>query len=464
MISAAGVGSGLDISGIVSQLVEAERAPKTFLLDRREAALQAQLSGFGTLKAALLDLRTSLSGFASANDFQQRAATSSDGTLFTANATSGAVTANYQIVVDQLAQPRKLSSQGFGSSAATVGSGTLTFSAGGDSFTVDISATSGSVAGVRDAVNAATGNDLVTATTVQVADGSGGQETRLLFTAKGAQDLTISVDDIDGVDTDASGLSQLVFTSGGVENMQSIQAPSTARVFIDSLLVESDTNTVEDAIEGVTLELLAADPAATNTLTVSDDSFAVKQSLQAFADAYNVFVETTNALTRVNAPGDAGILVGDSTMRNVQAQLRRVFAERSLQPNMPGNLAEFGITTQDDGTFTFDETMLESQLGENPEAVSEYFAGEDGLAARLTTLLDGYLAPNGTLDARTDRLDGDIGRIGDARERLELRVQATERRLLAQFSAMDSLVAQLNVTGDFLDQQLSALSGITRKR
>jgi flagellar hook-associated protein 2 len=463
VITATGIGSGLDVSGIVSQLVEAERAPQAFLLDRREAELQAQLSGFGTLKSALLELRTSLEGFESASDFEQRAATSSDDTLFTATASTSAVFGTYQIVVDQLAQTRKLSSQGFGSSAATIGSGQLTFSGGGESVTVDIGAAEGSVEKIRDAVNAATGNDLVTATTIQVADGDGGTETRLLFTAKGAQDLTISVVDIDGNDTDATGLSQLVFESGGVENMQSIQDPAAARVFIDGLLVESDTNSVADAIEGVTLDLHAADAEASNVLTISDDSFAVKQSLQAFADAYNGYIQTVNGLSRFNSPEDAGILVGDATLRNLQAQIRREFSQRVYEPGIPNNLAEFGITTREDGTVAFDETLFETTLSGNPQAVSDYFAGENGLAARLATMLDGYLGANGALDARTNRLDGDIDRIGDARERLEFRVQASERRLLAQFSAMDALVAQLNVTSDFLDQQLNVLSNIVQR-
>ena len=120
MITATGIGSGLDVSGIVAQLIEAEAAPQTFLLDQREARIQAQISGFGTLKSALLDLSNSLAGLKQESDFQQRAATSSDDTLFTATASSDAANATYSIVVDALAQSRKLSSQGFGSSVATV--------------------------------------------------------------------------------------------------------------------------------------------------------------------------------------------------------------------------------------------------------------------------------------------------------------------------------------------------------
>ena len=130
MITASGIGSGLDVNGLVSQLVAAERAPKSFLLDRREAQLQAQISGFGTLKSALLDVRTALDGFSSFSDFQQRSATSSDDTLFTATASSSAVAGSFQVVVDQLAQPRKLSSEGFLSNQETVGTGLLTISNG----------------------------------------------------------------------------------------------------------------------------------------------------------------------------------------------------------------------------------------------------------------------------------------------------------------------------------------------
>ena len=167
-------------------------------------------------------------------------------------------------------------------------------------------------------------------------------------------------------------------------------------------------------------------------------------------------------MSRFNSPEDAGILVGDSTLRNVQAQLRREFSQRTVEPGAASNLAEFGITTQNDGTLAFDDAMFETRVNENPQVASDYFAGENGLASRLGTLLDGYLATNGALDARTNRLDGDIDRLGDARERLNFRVQATERRLLAEFSAMDALVAQLNVTSDFLDQQLNVLSSIVR--
>ena len=236
---------------------------------------------------------------------------------------------------------------------------------------------------MRDAINASADNEIVSATVIQVDDGGGGTETRLLLSATGAADISVSVDDADGNDTDLSGLSQLTFSSGGTENMQSVQAPSKARVFIDGLLVTSDTNQVADAIEGVTFDLVDADPDATATLDISNDTFAIEQAMQAFADTYNGYVGTSDSLTRFNSPEDAGILVGDSTLRNIQSQIRREFSAQTGAYGAPGNLAELGITTRDDGTRSFDAEAFATELSAKPEAVSEYFAGEDGLGDRL---------------------------------------------------------------------------------
>ena len=213
-ITALGVGSGLDIADIVRQLVAAERSPVQTRLDSQEKTLEAKLSAFGTLKSALAQFQTGLGELSEVGAFLARTASSGSEEVFTASAGTSAAPGTFDLVVQQLAQSHSLVSEGYESASAGVGTGTLTISVGGNSFSVAVDAAHGTLAGVRDAINGASDNSGVVASVIRVDGASGGTVAKLVLTSTvtGTEgSLTVAVDDAAGVDGDTSGLSALAY-------------------------------------------------------------------------------------------------------------------------------------------------------------------------------------------------------------------------------------------------------------
>lgn len=458
-ITSTGIGSGIDVSGIVRDLVSAEAQPARNRLDRREAETQATISAFGALKSVLNEFKGSLSGLTDLDAFQARKATSSDSSIFSASADSSAVAGSYQVKVEQLAQEQKLRSGDFTGSDAVVGTGTLTLDVGGNSFDITVDSSNNTLAGIRDAINASPDNTGVTATTVNVDDVNGDPVTRLVLTANDpgtANAITVSTVDDDGNENDVMGLSRLSSTTG--ETVE-LQAALDAKILVDGQTVTRSSNSIDDVIDGVTLDLKKADELSTYNLDVALNTGAVKSKVNSFVESYNELVGTTNQLQSYDPDsGKAGPLQGDATLRMVMNQVRReIGGSVEGAEGMFQTLATIGIQTQRDGTLAIDDARLSDALEQDFEGVGELFASENGYASKLDNLLDGYVGFNGILSSRTDSLNNRLDDIGDQREQLGRRLQSLESRLLDQFNAMDALVGQLNSTGNYLSQQLNNL-------
>jgi flagellar hook-associated protein 2 len=125
-----------------------------------------------------------------------------------------------------------------------------------------------------------------------------------------------------------------------------------------------------------------------------------------------------------------------------------------------------GVTTNSDtGKLEFDGTKLDAALADNPDSVISFFAAEDsGFATRMDGMLAGYLDSDGVIDSIIDGANSRIKDISRSRESLERRLESTEQRYLQQFSALDSLMANMNSTSDYLASQLDALSNLTINR
>jgi flagellar hook-associated protein 2 len=246
-----------------------------------------------------------------------------------------------------------------------------------------------------------------------------------------------------------------------------ISMAADAEFSVDGLALKSSTNSVEGAIEGVTLNLTAKTEAGKPiTLTVDQDKAGVKDNVKKFVDAYNKLMEVTTSLTGVIKVGDGkpplvGALVGDSSVRALLSTIRNEFTKTSGDSGIR-MLADMGVTTQKDGTLKIDDKQLDKVLSENFEAVATLFTGDDGLMARLDAKLDPYTQTGGLLQQRLDGLQATTKSVETQREALALRVDKMQIRLLAQFNAMDSLMGQLNQTSDRLSQSLASLPGLVK--
>lgn len=476
-LTSSGIGSGVDIGSLVSQLVSAERTPVATRLDRQEAQVQARISSFGTVRSALAQFQAALKRLTSLDDFLVRRATSGDDAVLTAAATGSAVPGGYDLQVERLAQAHKVLSGGFTGADEAVGTGTLTVAVGAASMTLTVEAGNGTLAGIRDAINAASDNPGVTATLISVYDDLAGTSvSKLVLTARetgSASAITVSVADDDtselnpGGDTDAAGLSRLASP-----NLAQVRAAQDALLWLDGQKVVSATNTVEGAIDGVTLTLKAASgrddlgALLATTLEVAVDQQAATGLVQDFVKAYNSLVDAFKAVDSYNASTrQASALFGDSAVRALSTSLRRGLSEPvdGLAAGL-SRLVDIGVSAGADGKLSVNSTRLGAALARDLEGVGQLFAGEGGLASRLDDLVSGYLDAGGILKARTDGLDSRVRDINRQREALALRMEALERRLLKQFTAMDELVAQLQSTSSFLTQQLSSLQSILSRR
>ena len=277
--------------------------------------------------------------------------------------------------------------------------------------------------------------------------------------------ITITVDDSDLDDTDSSGLSAFYYDTSDAttpEQLTQINAAIDAEIYIDGQKVLSASNTVVDAIDGVTITLLKEDPGNTYGLTVANDTETVKSNIQSFVSNYNTLVTFMNDVTEFDpATGEAAVLLGDATTRNISNQIRTRIADAVT--GISGKfttLVDVGITSNSDGTLKINSNTLDSAIDENIDDVSALFSSTNGVATKLDSIVNEYVKKDGLLDSKTNGLNSTIENINEDLEALELSLIAFEERLLAQFSAMDALVAQLNSTSSFLTQQFEAIKNI----
>ncbi|QOJ08430.1 flagellar filament capping protein FliD [Nitrosomonas sp. H1_AOB3] len=396
MISAPGIGSGLDVSGIISKLMEIEQQPLT-QLNTKEAKQQAQLSAFGSLKSVLSTFQDSVKALAKPALFNGYKATLADTTAATVSTSSSAAAGTHDIEVQSLAQAQKIKSEAFATTDTVIGSGTLTiefgtynedgtFTANAEKAakTITIDPAKSTLADIRSAINEA--NAGVTASIVN--DGSGN---RLVISSKDsglANALKISVDDTDGNHTDNAGLSKLAFdaSTGGVSNMTETVAARNAVMVIDGITVTKSSNTINDALEGVTFNLLKANPGTTTTLTVEKDKSSVEAAVNAFVKAYNDLEKTIGNLSRYDAANkQASVLTGDSTVRMIQNRMRAMLNGNQSAAGGINSLSELGISFQKDGTLALDNNKLSAVLNNPDKNIAAFFGDIPGATTTSST-------------------------------------------------------------------------------
>jgi flagellar hook-associated protein 2 len=455
-LSSPGLGSGLDINSLVSQLVAAEKAPAQAQITRSQTSTATSISALGQLKGALGAFNAALAPLKSLESFSTRSATASDAKIFTASATIAASEGSYDVQVESLASAHQLTSDPFvGGAAQVVGTGTLTISSGDKTFQVSIDDTHNTLAQIRDAINQSPGNDkLVHATIVNAADGA---HLVLSAVASGA-DAAITVAQADG----NGGLASLVYNPSLITNYTEQRKAADSVVFVAGFEHHSATNTISDAIEGLSITVLAAKPGEIFTLTIANDTAATTGRIKNFVDQYNALAKTISALRGYEpTTKKAGPMLGDAMLRGIESELRNKLTD--TVGGLSGSyqsLASIGITTQKDGTLKLDAAKLEAAMTSNYDGVATLFSSATGVAARLSDALTPRLAADAELDVRAKRLNQKSVELQKSQATLEARMLKVEARYRAQFTALDSLLSKLQGESSFLTQQLSSIAKI----
>jgi len=439
-ITAPGIGSGLDVNSIVSQLMSQEQQP-ILALQQKQAGYTAQLSAIGQLRNAVSPLQDAANKLKDFSSLAAFTAKSADSAKFTASTDNTAAAGSFDIQVQSLAQSQKLGS------AAQADKDTTTFGNVGDTLTLAVNGNSFSVASggktlseIASAINAATDNVGVSASVVQ--------ENANSFYLVLTSDNTGTANTITTVFKDSGGSAV-----ADPLTLAQTQAAKDASILIDNTYtVTRSSNTVTDAIQGVTLNLKETSASAVN-LKVAKGTAAITGAVGKFVDAYNGLQKSLTDLSN-------GSLSGDSTLRLVQNQIRSILNTPPV--GLSGgvsSLSEIGVSFQKDGTLKLDSGKLSDAVNNDLVGLSDLFENDDqGYAFRLYDTVEQMLGSSGLLSAREDGLNA---RIGDAQDRvtsMQFRLDKTEQQLRAQFAALDSLMSRLTQTSSFLTAQLSSLS------
>ena len=489
MPAVTGLGSGLDIEGLVTGLINAESAPQLAIFAARTQKATSLISGFGEISSSLASLQSSLTDLESADTFGAVSATTSDATYATVIADPGAAAGSYSLEVTSLAERQSLVSGDFAATTTEVGTGTLTITLGTPTYNVapadtttysgfaadgaiaainvDIQAGSATLADVRDAINAAT--DLVTASLVK-----NGSSYKLLLspTDSGvAKSLSVSVADTsDGSNTDNSGLSQLAFNSTA-SNLSQVRAGSDAAFTINGMALSSSSNTLTDVIDGVDITLLQQTTGPV-TLTLAENYSVAENAVSAFVVAYNSYVATHSNLTAYNPSTEiAGALLGDFTARNISDKLRGQLSATIASANGTySSLSEIGVEVQTGGTLKLDTTKFQAVMAADRDSVQAIFVNRTsggstltGLASAMDTLLDTFTSASGTINDRTDSIEDQMTEITTDEAEFNRRMESLEARYRKQFNALDSLLAEITATQDYLTTALDQLPGFVQK-
>jgi flagellar hook-associated protein 2 len=468
-ITFTGIGSGLQVSEIVSAIVGAERAPFESRLNQQEAQITTDISAVGALKSALEELASAVESLADTDNFQKKQATGIDA-FVGLSVDKDAQVGNYSVKVNNLASAHKVMSSEF-TSAEAVGEGTLSFSSGFNNFDITVSDTD-TLSDVRDAINASDDNSSVIATIVTDDLGE-----HLILTSKETglnNSIKVTAADIDGNNTDATGLSRLAYDTDPLSatfatNLTEVNAALDASITIDGTLnVTSTTNKFENVIDGVDITAQKAHGVDDDISQIGfvENNSGVRSNVENFVEKYNELLDLTNALGQV---GDSGIgpLAGDAMLRGVTSKLRQSLSTSfESGTNSSLSLAQIGVTSDRYGKLSVDTTILNDALDEDPSAIEQFFVGSDdadGFARSLKTLTDFYTESDGIIENRIESKQTQLERLDDDRIDFDRKMDSLEARLLAQYNAMDLLVANLNSTSSYIQAQLDNMPGVVKQ-
>ena len=474
-ITSTGIGSGLDVATILSKLMAIEQRPLT-LLQSQASSLNTRLSNVGKMQgyfSALRDKSNALTGTAL---WGGTIATSADTTAVKVSTSTGAVAGNYAVNVARLAVGQTVTGAALASSAATLGEGTLTIElgaygsgdpaadftakSGSSALTITIGTGETSLAGIRDKINSAGAG--VSATLVTDASG-----TRLSLRSKetGAENaFRISVAKTADNGDPASGLSALAYDATvAASPMSRTTSAANASLTINGIAVTAASNTLSNVVDGLTLTLLKATTGDVD-VGVTDDTASVKTAVTDFVSAFNTLASFIRTQTAYNTDDKAGgALQGDSATLALQNQLRGVLNEGSSASSTWSRLSDIGLGLKSDGTLETNETKLGNALGNLSElkkllATDGGTTGESGFVRRFKRLADAALGSDGVFESRSAGIRASVSRNGKSQEAMQERLNHTEARLRAQYSALDTKMATLSNLSSYMTQQITQMN------
>jgi flagellar hook-associated protein 2 len=477
-ISSQGIGSGLDVNSIVTQLVAIEKQPLKNL-QTKATTLQSQVSAYGTIKSQVSALQDAATILASASSWSAQAATSSNTTAATVSADSTAASTEFGLDVTRLAKTQTTASRSIAVGTpigAGAGTGTLTIQLGSwggaglgpfvpgsaAGVTVNVNETD-TYAQIASAINAA--NAGVKATVLN----SGGMERLSFQSTTSGSDAGFSI----ASDSGFAGLDSLSFTalnngSESASGMESSQTGLNAQFKINGVAIESATNTVANVVTGVTINLLQTTGVGSPVqIAVIQDKTTIQKNIQAFADAYTALNKTLADSTKYVSGGKSGVLQGDSTTVGLQALMRKIVGSESAGSTFT-RLTNVGLQQQTDGSLKLITEVQGTGRTDNLNTAMKDMANlqklfttdnsdsaTNGFALKLRDFAKGLIAADGTVSNKSTALQASISRNGDDQDRVLERASRVEKQLRKQYSALDAQMAKMSGLSSYVTAQLA---------
>lgn len=454
-VSFGGLGNGLDFGQVVDQLVKVARLPVD-RLTAKQATLNSKSTDYATLSTKLIALQSAADALRLPSLFDRTSVSVSDSTVLSATGSSTATAGTYTVRVSQLAQAHQITNKAAKAVSSTTTdivsgtSGTFSFTVGGGSTQTVTLGDTATLEDLRSAIN-----DLGAGVTASIVN-TGSDTTpayRLVLTATStgdANDIAIVADDTALDFLNASG-------TGGIDTLQAAQDSIivVGNPSLNPITIQRSSNTVTDAIAGVTLTLTDTTGSSTVSVNVTQDVAAVKSNIKALVAAYNDVVKFINERTTYDlATKKGGIFFNEPTVRTVLSQIGTALSASVSGLSTFTSAGQIGFKTERDGTITVEDAKLDAAFATSYAAVKNLFtrqAATTGIAQLLVDAIDTLDdAVAGPLTLRKSGLTKQISDLTDEIARKEDLISQYETRLRRQYAALDGLLGRLKSQIGFL--------------
>ncbi|MFM6853279.1 MAG: flagellar filament capping protein FliD [Sphingopyxis sp.] len=374
---ALGAGAGIDTKAMVTSLAAAVKAPKDTLLANRTTANEAKISTLADLGSSLDSFASALNTLISGGTLSTQP-TVSDTSILSAAAVPGARLGNFsaQMEVTQLAKGQTLQSVGLASASTAVGQGTLTMTTASGSFTITVGPTNDSLTGLSQAINAAN-----TGVKASILNDSSGARLVLRGPTGAASGYTIAASPTAGVSLPglpvAGGLERFAYGPTVTGGMTQAQVAQDAIVFVDNVEAHRATNSFNDLVDGLQIDLKKAAPGTIVSLGIERPTASITQGVNDFVAAYNELLAKITAATGSTASDGtitSGPLRGDLAVNEMRRQLSQLTSTALTTTGTgPHTLSEIGVRTNRDGTLSVNASKLSEVLAQDPDGVEALF-------------------------------------------------------------------------------------------
>lgn len=449
-----GGGSGIDTGALVTQLVAASRAPRESAITQKQTLNSTRVSAVASAISSLATFSTSISDALGTAAFAGQPA-SNDPSIASLSLRSGGVPQGLpaQIEVVQLAAAQVLQSVTLAAKTDPVGLGTLTLTTASGAHTITIDNTNNTLDGLASAINAAGGG--VTASVVT--DNSGAR--LIMKGATGAANaFTLTAGPTDTAD---ANLQRFTF-DGATGGMTRKQQALDSIVNIDGVQHQNSSNTLDNALPYVRIDLNKAAPGTLVTLASTEPTSSIKDLLTQFVSGYNTLRSALNSATAAGSETvSAGALAGDTGAREMMRKLASLTTTPLATSGTYKTLSDLGIGTNPDGTLKLDTTRLNAAIAADPQGVAQMInpavstAATPGLAKVVSDLKTALEDPSGALTASKAKYDQLATSYAKAMEKLNSQMSDYETRLTTLYTAMGTKLAALKATQSYLEQQVS---------